>query len=199
MPAEEAIQKFHSALRWGKPSAEIEPFLNEDPALIDAEDPKNGNHALHITAQNGHEELTKFLVGKGANINAQNKKGQTALHMSVEYDFYYQNLFLLENGADKTLKNGDGHAAILGIDGGKSGVEAFDGPMIKLKAIRDQKGMEEAYFDMILTMHNFIQVPFNYGIRFGMQNRKPHQKTVSPPWKTPLQNWWTRHNSPKWA
>ncbi len=50
----------------------------------------------------------------------------------------------------------DGHAAILGIDGGKSGVEAFDGPMIKLKAIRDQKGMEEAYFDMILTkMHNF--------------------------------------------
>ncbi len=32
---------------------------------------------------------------------------QTALHMSVEYDFYYQNLFLLENGADKTLKNGD--------------------------------------------------------------------------------------------
>lgn len=140
-----ALQKFHSAVRWGKDVGELEGFLSTDAAVLNGEDEKNGNTAIHIAAQNGHEHLTKFLVSKGANVNAQNKKEQTALHMSVEYDFYAQTKFLLENGADKELKNGDGHPAILGIDGGKSGPDAWDAPIKKFKEVKDEASMKEAF------------------------------------------------------
>ena len=73
--------------------------------LAQAVDAQNGNLALHIAAQNGHMNLTSFLLDsrgpavtqpwtppqradllQGANVNAQNFNGQTALHMSVEYE-----------------------------------------------------------------------------------------------------------------
>mmetsp|Transcript_20451 Transcript_20451/g.51675 ORF Transcript_20451/g.51675 Transcript_20451/m.51675 type:complete len:187 (+) Transcript_20451:162-722(+) len=141
----DGLQKFHSAVRWGKPVAEIEALVGADPSVVNGEDEKNGNSAIHIAAQNGHIELTKYLQSKGANLNAQNKKGQTALHMSVEYDFTAQTEFLLASGADKDLKNGDGHPAILGIDGGKTGADAWDAPIKRLKAVTDEKSMKEAF------------------------------------------------------
>ncbi len=37
---------------------------------------------MHIAAQNGHEEITKWLIGTlSADPNAQNRKGQSPLHM----------------------------------------------------------------------------------------------------------------------
>merc|ERR1712194_627065 len=88
---------------------------------------------------------TAWLVtDKKVAINAQNKKGQTALHMSVAYDFYHQTKFLLANGADQSVKNGDGHTAILGIDGDKAGKEAWDSPLNQLKSARNLEEMTAA-------------------------------------------------------
>ncbi len=64
---------------------------------------------------------------------------------SIEYDFYFQNVFLLTSGADQSLTNADGHPAMLGIDGKKSGVEAWDHAMQKLKAVRDEASMQDAF------------------------------------------------------
>merc|ERR550537_2033473 len=89
-------------------------------------------------------ELTKFLLTKRANVNAQNSKGQSALHMSVEYDFYYQTKFLLEQGADKGLKNNDGHQALTGIEGSKVELEAWDNPVTILKASTTKEELESA-------------------------------------------------------
>lgn len=137
------MEQLHSAVRWGKPVAEIAPLVGEH---INTNDPKNGNQALHIAVQNGHFEITKWLVSeKGAAINGQNGKGQTPLHMSVEYDYYEQTQWLLDQGADQSVKNGDGHAAITGIDGGKIGVEAYPGPMQLLMVATDKDTVERAY------------------------------------------------------
>ncbi len=50
-----------------------------------AKDPKNGNYALHIASQNGHMDLVKFPIADKADVKVQNGKGQTPLHMSIEY------------------------------------------------------------------------------------------------------------------
>jgi len=45
------------------------------------QDPRNGNTALHIAAQNGHMGMLELVMGAGADVNIQNKGGQTGLHM----------------------------------------------------------------------------------------------------------------------
>ena len=47
----------------------------------------NGNSALHIAAQNGHEATTKLLIERGALVDSQNSKGNTSLHMALSYDY----------------------------------------------------------------------------------------------------------------
>jgi len=142
------VLKFHSAVRWGKPWPDIEAALTDPShmkAACAAKDPKNGNLAIHIAAQNGHSELVQKLIGSKADVNAQNGKGQTALHMTVEYDFYFVSKFLLANGADKELENGDGNKAISGIDGGKIGFEAWDNAVNILKAATNPEELEQAF------------------------------------------------------
>jgi len=142
------VLKFHSAVRWGKPWPDIEAALTDPShmkAACAAKDPKNGNLAIHIAAQNGHAGLVQKLIGSKADVNAQNGKGQTALHMTVEYDFYFVSKFLLANGADKELENGDGNKAISGIDGGKIGFEAWDNAVNILKAATNPEQLEQAF------------------------------------------------------
>jgi hypothetical protein len=139
--------KFHSAVRWAKPWPEIEEAVAGAnlKALCSAKDPKNGNTAMHIASQNGHLELLRKLVSSGGPVNCQNAKGQTPLHMSVEYDMHFVSRFLLDSGADGELKNEDGHKAILGIDGGKQGVEAWDNPVTILRAATAQEELDLAF------------------------------------------------------
>merc|ERR1712039_732311 len=102
-----------------------------------AQDPKNGNRAIHISAQNGNIHLVKLLIREKADVNAKNGKGNTALHMSVEYDFYFQSEVLINAGADKEVQNAEGHLAITGIEGSKTGSQAWDNPVNILKAAGD--------------------------------------------------------------
>ena len=82
-------------------------------------DRKNGNRPLHIAAQNGHLELVKFLLGAGAEVNARNAGGQTALHMATSYDLDAVVKLLNDAGADGTITNDDGFAAKWGLSGEK--------------------------------------------------------------------------------
>ena len=83
-----------------QPVADLDLLLVKSPGFLTEQDPKTGNQALHIAAQNGHLEITKWLKGKGADVNCQNQKGQTPLHMSIAYDCFEQTKFLLAEGAD---------------------------------------------------------------------------------------------------
>jgi|AntAceMinimDraft_5_1070358.scaffolds.fasta_scaffold218894_1 ankyrin repeat protein len=42
------------------------------------------NFCLEHSHQNGHLTLVKMLIAKAADVNAQNKGGQTAMHMAME-------------------------------------------------------------------------------------------------------------------
>jgi len=52
---------------------------------MEAVDDVNGNRSIHIASQNGHLDIVKLLVSKKCDVNAQNKSGQTAMHMVSEY------------------------------------------------------------------------------------------------------------------
>jgi len=77
--------KIFSLCRWNK-LEELKTLItsSEDVLIVDE---KTGNQPIHLGAQNGHLDLVQFLIKQGADVNAQNKKGNTALHMSVEYDY----------------------------------------------------------------------------------------------------------------
>ena len=104
---DEYTAKVHSAIRWGKPIADIEPFFAAKAEGINCEDSKNGNRPIHIAAQNGHLDLVKYLCGKGCDCNAQNGSGNTALHMAMAYDYFWCARILRANGALEDKLNND--------------------------------------------------------------------------------------------
>jgi len=144
------ILKFHSAVRWCKPWAEIEASLGENSlaTAVRWQDPKNGNTALHIASQNGHLDIVNKLMAAGAPLNAQNGKGQTALHMSVEYDFYFVSKALVDKGADGNITNEDGNKAILGIEGSKTGQNAWDNQVTILKCANTREELDFAFQEL---------------------------------------------------
>ena len=48
------------------------------------QDPNNGNTTMHIAAQNGNVQMVELAISAGADVNQQNKGGQTGLHMVRE-------------------------------------------------------------------------------------------------------------------
>lgn len=43
---------------------------------------QNGLNALHLASKDGHIEIVKELLKRGANVNSATKKGNTALHIA---------------------------------------------------------------------------------------------------------------------
>jgi len=164
------VGKFHSAIRWGKDVSELEPFLVKDAELLNAHDEKNGNQALHISAQNGHLAITKWLVGKGAEIDGKNGKDNTALHMSIGYDFYKQSEFLIEAGADKTAKNAEGKESLFGIDGDKTGATGYGGGLYQLAAC-ETAAEAEAALDAVSKL-DASEVDKASLVQMGMKKKK---------------------------
>jgi hypothetical protein len=67
-----------------------------------------GNTMLTVAAQNGILWLAKLVVRKGANKNAQNKSGNTALHYCMYYKHEEFQKWLLADGADDVIANLEG-------------------------------------------------------------------------------------------
>ena len=82
------MNRLHSLIRWNKKPDEIHAMLHHPNTIniINRHDPKNGNTSLHIASQNGHIKIVSQLITAGVNINAQNSKGNTALHVSRKFD-----------------------------------------------------------------------------------------------------------------
>lgn len=64
-----------------------------------------GNTVLHIASSAGNIELMRLLLSYDNDINAQNKSGNTPLHYAEKLHMIQ---FLIENGADFTIKNNQG-------------------------------------------------------------------------------------------
>jgi hypothetical protein len=143
----QTLLKIHSAVRWGKPVAELKKLGLKDTAAAQMPDESNGNTALHIAAQNGHYDIVLFLVNElNCYVDAQNKVGNTPLHMGVEYDYYKINKTIVDAGADQNLENTEGHRAIEGISGSKVGLSSWDNPVTMMRTVEDKvESLEEVF------------------------------------------------------
>ncbi len=68
-----------------------------------------GNTALIIACQNGHKRALKAVLRRGADPNAANARGNTALHYCHAFG-YGETLgrYLMEKGADSSIRNRSG-------------------------------------------------------------------------------------------
>lgn len=68
-----------------------------------------GNTALIVACQNGHKRALKAVLRRGADPNATNARGNTALHYC--YAFGYGGTlgrYLMEKGGDSSIRNQSG-------------------------------------------------------------------------------------------
>lgn len=64
---------------------------------------------LIASAENGHLEVVKFLIEKGANVNATAQyRKDTALHVAAQNGFADVCTYLIQKGADKNAVNDEG-------------------------------------------------------------------------------------------
>jgi hypothetical protein len=120
VPTTTTFKQVHSAIRWGKPLAEVSPLLNIEGAAV-LPDPQTGNVPIHIAAQNGHTEIVHYLANTcKVDVNVTNAQGNTPLHMAIEYDYLETALLLIQFRASKTLSNKAGQLSGKGIEGAKS-------------------------------------------------------------------------------
>lgn len=88
-------------------------ILDKNPQAINARD-AHGNTPLFRLVEGCDISFAfvKFLVDRGADVNAQNKWGQTALMMAANNGLLNIVNFLIDNGAKVNLRDKDGETAL---------------------------------------------------------------------------------------
>ncbi len=72
-----------------------------------------GDSTIHWEANNGHRDITKLLLDKGANVNARTNCGVTPLHLACYHGGNKDTIKLLLNrGAKIDAKDDDGYSPI---------------------------------------------------------------------------------------
>ncbi|KAJ7759534.1 ankyrin repeat-containing domain protein [Mycena metata] len=67
---------------------------------------------LSVASQNGQLDVVKFLIERGADVNASNKDGYTSLYLASERGHLGVVEFLIEHGADVNARNKDGYTSL---------------------------------------------------------------------------------------
>ena len=89
--------------------------LMDNGVKVDERD-GNGNTMLLIAAQQGLKRISKFLLRRGGDINAQNLSGNSILHYCFEYSFNDLAEYFISKGADDSLLNADGLTCYEGLN-----------------------------------------------------------------------------------
>ncbi|EAS03880.2 hypothetical protein TTHERM_00455190 (macronuclear) [Tetrahymena thermophila SB210] len=87
---------------------EIEDLLNQYHTLSLESKDDEGNTFIIIAAQVGSKEIVEYLFQKGADINASNNEGDTALHKANFYKYHNVADFLIQKGALQNKANNIG-------------------------------------------------------------------------------------------
>jgi hypothetical protein len=93
-PVQEAIEKAILAAKTSN-IAEMEDALDEEDISVETAD-QYGNTLLILAAQQGSKKMCRYLLRRGANMNAQSLSGQTALHYCYAYSHRDLGAYLIE-------------------------------------------------------------------------------------------------------
>jgi len=91
-----------------KGNAGIMKALRARNAAVDGK----GWTPLIYASTGGHDDLVRWLLGEGADINAQSPNGTTALMMAVREGKYSTALLLIARGANVSHRNENGASAL---------------------------------------------------------------------------------------
>jgi ankyrin repeat protein len=92
----------------------VEQTLNEPgSAIINARDVTSGETALHITITRRDLTWTRYLIQKGANVNARDGKGATPLQLAVNLGFVEGVEELVGRKADLDQPNDAGETPLI--------------------------------------------------------------------------------------
>lgn len=71
------------------------------PSINEMTKNKTGSSLLHMAVQTHREDICQFLVNAGIDLDAKDENGCTALHWSIEDEYYNKNIFntLIDAGA----------------------------------------------------------------------------------------------------
>lgn len=92
----------------------LEAAVDDDKIDLNTAD-EHGNTLLILAAQQGNKRMCKFLLRRGANINAQNLSGNTVLHYAYAYNHSELGQYLESKGADNNLLNAAGLTCYEGL------------------------------------------------------------------------------------
>ncbi|CAG1964672.1 unnamed protein product [Fusarium graminearum] len=103
------IERLHDAARRGRVN-DVKMLLDQgvSPAAF-----YDGKSPLHTSAMHGNAESTRLLLEKGADIEAKDKTGWTALLIAATFSNHETLKLLLEKGADIEAKDKYGWTALL--------------------------------------------------------------------------------------
>ena len=62
----------------------IKEIVEKDPKIVNAKDKEDGQTPLHWVATQGHCEIVKYLIEKGADVNAKDEYCWTPLHWATQ-------------------------------------------------------------------------------------------------------------------
>jgi ankyrin repeat protein len=123
VPADPAVVSLRNALRNGD-RQEFNRVLRDRPEAVNAKGP-SGWTPIMYAALYGDGDAVRLLLDKGANPNARNNQGGTALMYAIDNE--EKTRLLLDHGADPNLHSGEGRTA-LQIATGRAGAY----PIVKL-------------------------------------------------------------------
>jgi ankyrin repeat protein len=92
----------------------LKALLGTDASLVHARD-SDGSTPLHCAVWKGHQEIVEFLLGAGADVNAQNSNahwGTTPLHAAAHANQAAIAKLLIENGADVNARDLEGRTPL---------------------------------------------------------------------------------------
>ena len=105
--------KFLEAVR-KKDGAAVESALNEPGStIVNTRDPSSGQTALHIVTARRDPTWMSFLLARGANVNARDSSGATALQLATNLGFVEGAQLLVQYKADTEQANDAGETPLI--------------------------------------------------------------------------------------
>ena len=87
-------------------------LANEHPHDVNARSFNDASAPLHFASDNGHADLARMLVERGADVSAQKKDGSTALHLASRNGHVDLARMLVERGANVSPQTEDGSTGL---------------------------------------------------------------------------------------